>query len=107
MRYTIKKINTEIPSRLIDPSEYLLYLPEKQVLICRTCKYCMHPNGVENHLQRKHLAISLKVRKELISYARDLTLQSQSEVITSITIISVFEYLEVTQGFRYSACNSL
>ena len=45
------KISTEIPSRTIDASEYLLYLPEQQILIYRTCKYYPHLDGVENHLQ--------------------------------------------------------
>jgi hypothetical protein len=101
------KISTEIPSRMIDESKYLLYLPEQQLLICRTCKYCLHPDGVENHLQRKHLAIPLKIRKELVSYVRGLTLRSPSEVITPVTVVSAFEWLEVIQGFRCSVCNSL
>src|SRR5947207_11622720 len=102
------KISKEIPSETtIDTSEYLLYLPEQQVLICRTCKYCLHPNEIENHLQRKHLAIPLKIRKELVSYVEGLMLRSPSEVITSIIVVSAFECLKITQGFRCSTCNCL
>ena len=102
------KISREIPSRTtIDIFEYLLYLLEQQILIYRICKYYLHPNGVENHLQWKYLVISLKICKELMSYIEGLMLQSSSKVITSITIISVFECLEIIQGFCCLACNCL
>ena len=75
-------------SKMIDISKYLLYLQEQQALICRSCKYCLQPNGIENHLQRKHSAIPLKVRKELVSYAESLILRNPSEVVTPVTVMT-------------------
>jgi hypothetical protein len=92
---------------MIDASKYLLYLREEQALTCRSCKYCLQPNGIENHLQREHLMVPLKVRKELVSYAESLVLRNPSEVITPVTIVPVYDCLKVTPGFRCSMCNSL
>ena len=92
---------------MIDISKYFLYLQEEQALICRSCKYCLQPNGIENHLGRQHTAVALEVRKELVSYAESLTLRNPSEVIAPVTIVPVFDCLKVTQGFRCSMCNSL
>ena len=92
---------------MIDASEYVLYLQEQQALVCRDCKYCLQPNGVEKHLQRSHLAIELEVRKELVSYSESLTLRNPSEIVTPRTVVPAFDCLEITRGFRCSACNSL
>src|SRR5947207_14519125 len=92
---------------MIDISKYLLYLQEEQALICRSCKHCLQPNGVENHLQRKHSAVPLEVRKELLSYAESLILRNPSEVVMPVTVVPIFDCLKVTQGFRCSMCNSL
>src|SRR5438046_10352690 len=51
--------------RMTNESEYLLYLLEQQALICRSCQYCLQPDGVRRHLQRKHQAIPLKGVSEL------------------------------------------
>jgi hypothetical protein len=52
---------------MINTSEYLLYLQEQQALVCRSCKYCLQPNGVERYLQRNHLAISLKILSSIVA----------------------------------------
>jgi Orsellinic acid/F9775 biosynthesis cluster protein D len=93
--------------RMINGPEYLLYLLEQQVLICRSCQYCLQPNGVRGHLQRKHQAIPLKVRKELVIYAESLTLRDPSKVVTPAAIIPAFEGLKVTPGYCCSICGSL
>lgn len=92
---------------MINASKYLLYLQEQQVLICRGCKYCLQPNGVEKHLGREHSAIPLKVRKELVSYAASLILRNPSEVVAPVAVGSAFDGLKVIQGFRCSICQSL
>ena len=94
-------------SRMIDASEYLIYLQEQQALICRGCKYCLQPNGVEKHLQRKHSAILLEVRKELISYRESLILRNPSEVVASVAVGPAFDGLKVIQGFHCSICQGL
>ena len=93
--------------KMIDTSEYLLYLQEQQALVCRGCKYCLQRDGVERHLQRNHLATQLEIRKELVSYAESLILREPSEVIIPITVIPAFDCLEIIQGFQCSICNSL
>src|SRR5947207_9479751 len=92
---------------MINLSKYLLYLQEQQVLICRSCKYCLYPTWVENHLRRKHSAVPLEVRKELVSYAESLILRDPSKVIVPVTIVPAFDCLKVIEGFRCSICNSL
>src|SRR6266516_6775375 len=86
-------------SKMIDMSEYLLYLQEQQALVCRSCKYCLQPDGIEDHLHRKHLTIPLNVRRELVGYAKGLILRKASEIITRLTIISAFDCLTLTHGF--------
>lgn len=92
---------------MIDASEYLIYLQEQQALACRGCKYCLQPKGIEDHLQRKHLMVPLKVRRELVSYTGTLTLRNPKEVITPTGIVPAFDCLEVTDGFRCSICKRL
>lgn len=92
---------------MIDVSEYVKYLPEQQALICRGCKYCLQPNGVEGHLGRTHTAVKLEVRKELVSYAEKLTLRNPSEIMTPITAIPAFDDLRITRGFRCAFCDGL
>src|SRR6266496_4490886 len=86
-------------SKMIDMSEYLLYLQEQQALVCRSCKYCLQLNGVENHLRRlQHSAVQLEVRKELVSYAKSLILRNPSKIVAPVTIVSTFDCLKVIQG---------
>ena len=92
---------------MINSSEYLLYLREQQALICRDCKYCLQPNGVEKHLQRNHLAIPLEIRKELMSYAERLILRNPSEVVAPVAVGPAFDGLKVIQGFHCSICQGL
>jgi hypothetical protein len=76
---------------MIDTSEYLLYLEEQQALVCRGCKYCLQPDGVERHLQRNHLATQLEICKELVSHAGSLILREPWKVIVPITVIPAFD----------------
>ena len=92
---------------MIDASNYLIYLREQQTLICRSCEYCLQPNGIEKHLQRTHSVIPLKIRRELVSYAESLILRNPFEVITSFTVIPIFDCLKMTPGFRCLMYNSL
>src|SRR6266496_3667589 len=94
-------------SKMINVSKYLLYLQEEQALIYRNCKYCLQSNGVENHLQRKHSTIPLKVCKKLMNYVESLILRNPSEVVVLIIIVLIFDCLKVTQGFRCSIYNYL
>jgi hypothetical protein len=92
---------------MTDATEYLLYLQEQEALICRSCKHCLQPDGIEDHLRRKHLTIPLDVRKELVSYAKGLILRTPSEVVAPVTVDLAFDGLKVIQGFRCSICQSL
>lgn len=92
---------------MIDESKYLQYLEEQQALVCRNCKHCLQPDGVEDHLRRKDGKIPLDIRKKLVSYAESLTLRNPSEVIMPTTIVPAFDSLEVIQGFRCSFCSVL
>ena len=64
-------------------TEYILFLPEHCIIICRQCKYALAPGErIKKHFQSLHQAISLQTRKEIISYCETLTLLSPTDVIT-------------------------
>ena len=64
-------------------TEYISFLPEHCIIICRQCKYALAPGErIKKHFQSLHQAISLQTRKEIISYCETLTLLSPTDVIT-------------------------
>src|SRR5438876_122385 len=103
----IKSIIFIILIKMIDVNQYLIYLQDQQVHVCRTCKYCLQPNGTYAHLQSKHSEIPLKTRKKLVEYAKGLTLQSPSRVPIPTSLIASFECLKVTPGFQCLICGAL
>jgi len=93
--------------RMTDTSQYLSYLQEQQALACRSCKYCLQPNGVESHLQRKHSAVPLKIYKKLMNYAESLILRKSSKVVTPVIIVFIFDCLKIIERFCCLMCNYL
>ena len=91
----------------VDHSQYLIYLCEYKLLVCRSCKHCLQSNGIPSHLVKKHKVIPLSTRKELIKYAQGLLLYDSKQVITLTSPLPAFECLEIINGFECLICNSL
>jgi Orsellinic acid/F9775 biosynthesis cluster protein D len=94
------------PERL-DYTKYFVYLHEHKLLVCRDCKHCLQPNGIQLHLQKKHRSTQLVTRKALIEYANGLLLRGSKEAIAPTIPLPVFECLEITNGFQCLICDSL
>jgi len=90
--------------RMTDISEYLIYLPKEELIICRACKYALTPNGLELHLQRKHKTIPLPTRKILNTYSMGLDRRGPLTVIQPKRIIAGYDCLELIKGFQCSTC---
>jgi Orsellinic acid/F9775 biosynthesis cluster protein D len=95
---------------MIDPDDYLVYLNERKVLVCRPCKYALQNTGVKRHLKEKHQVIPNAVRKVLVEYTQSLSLLPFSQVrMPSITeSIPAFDCLKLFEnGCRCIQCNEL
>ena len=94
------------PERL-DYTKYFIYLHEHKLLVCHGCKHCLQPNGIQSHLQKKHQSTQLATRKELIEYAKGLSLHGPNQAITPTIPLPTFECLKITNGFQCLVCDSL
>lgn len=88
-------------------SEYLIYLQSEQLLICRTCRYCLQPKGVEQHLYREHKTIPLNTRNELVRYSQTLSVKNPTNVATPVNVVPAYEHLNITEGYCCLLCNAL
>ena len=91
----------------MDMSQYLTYLPTEQLLICRSCKYALQPNGVEKHLRDTHKAIPLKARQMLVVYSKNLLLCGPSIVTIPTEIVPRYHCLDLVNGFKCLTCGTL
>jgi|SRR5579859_3512704 len=48
-----------------EASEYLIHLVIEDIIICRPCKYSLHPNSIEKHFDRTH-TVSPQARVALV-----------------------------------------
>jgi len=92
---------------MTDISEYLIFLPKEQVLVCGSCKYALSSEGVHRHFQRTHKAIPLQVRKKLVDYTKTLSLCSPNNVEIPTGISHGFDCLKLIKGFCCSTCGEL
>ena len=61
--------------------DYILFLPEYCVLLCRSCKHAIRPkSGIQTHFQTKHQAVPIEVRKLILDYAEPLELKDPEDV---------------------------
>ena len=65
--------------------KYIKYKEEYGVLICLQHQYALMPgNGIKNHLNNFHTAISFETRNAIIEYGKTLDLVEPDNVFTSI-----------------------
>jgi hypothetical protein len=80
-------------------NEYTNYNQHFEVLICRICKTDI--TGIHRHFARNHQSqISLKIRKEIDEYIKNLNLQSIEYISNPIQEIEAIEGIEITEGFK-------
>ena len=87
--------------------DYFVYLKEQQLLVCRSCKYCLQLHGIERHLRWEHQSIPLLVRKELVNYMKSLAVINSIEVIIPIHSIPALDVLEIINRFCCMICKVL
>ena len=89
---------------------HITYLPEYTVVICRKCKYALHPSkrSIREHFRIVHKAISGEVRKAIVKYTNQLLLSTVEEVsLLSKDITKRIEGLELCNGYECNACGYL
>ena len=80
-------------------NEYINYNQHFEVLICRICKIGI--TGIHRHFARNHQSqISLKIRKEIDEYVKDLILRSVKHISNPMQEIEAIEGIEITEGFK-------
>ena len=92
---------------MLNLNDYLFYLENQRLIVCKSCRYCLQPDGVERHLRTEHEAVPLVVRKELVKYVDGLELVSFVELVSPTDVIQAFECLKVTNGFMCLICDGL
>ena len=85
---------------------YVTYLREHCVVVCRKCKYALHPGqrSIRRHFCTIHRSTPAKVRKAIGKYTGTLSLTGVKDVIipSNSTTTPIVE-LEVHKGFEYNA----
>ena len=78
---------------------HLLYLPSFQTIVCQTCEHGITKRGIRLHLERHHMDISLKERRELENYADDFHIAETTEVQSPLTTVEIIKGLKLHEGF--------
>src|SRR5215510_9147131 len=78
----------------MNPNEYLIYVSEYKVLICRSCEYCLQPGGLYRHFQSEHKEVPINIRKALVEYADSLNVVKPMDVRYPIQQINVIPGLK-------------
>jgi hypothetical protein len=85
--------------------EWLLYLPEYKVLICRHCKHSIKPeSGLARPLQYLHKSLPRPFRKVLVQYALGLPLVYPEAVPIPSAESASIEGLSVWDGWACDEC---
>jgi uncharacterized C2H2 Zn-finger protein len=86
---------------------YVTYLPEHAVVICRKCKYALHPGrrSIREHFYTIHKATTKAIRKSISKYTEKLSLNGVKDVMTPLnnTVDRIAE-LEICKGLECNAC---
>ena len=86
--------------------EYLLYLPDHRVLICRSCKHVIRPTrmGIGRHLLNMHKTLGKELRTALAKYANGFDLLPLEEVLHPMFGCQPIEGLSVSRGWNCREC---
>jgi len=85
--------------------DHVRYLAEHGVLICRPCKHAVEPEGgIRAHLQSKHVALPITVRRSLIEYAAGVPLKAPEDVTMPDATSSPIPELELKDGCQCDEC---
>jgi hypothetical protein len=86
--------------------EYLLHLPNHQVIICRPCKHALVPGGksVERHLRKWHKTMEVQDRRELVRYCQGLPLAIPKRVMAPVQDSQPIQGLALFDGQMCGPC---
>jgi hypothetical protein len=84
----------------MEASRYVSYLSEYHVLICRSCKCCISPNGdsIARHFMEKHITTPFGTCQLLIAYCNSLELTDPTKVEIPLTEVERISELELESG---------
>src|SRR5262245_50007554 len=85
--------------------QYVKYNSEFKVLICCKHKYCIKPTGIQRHFQDYHQKIPLAIRKEIIQYGSQLSLQEPNMIGTANKVILDLAIYEKGFQCKYNGCD--
>jgi len=86
---------------------YVTYLPEYAVIVCRKCKYALHPctRSIQKHFRSAHKSTTMAIRKSINKYTKELFLKEVKDVIVPLNnTIEPLPELELSQGFECNTC---
>jgi Protein of unknown function (DUF3505). len=89
---------------MLNVNDYIIYIEKYQVVLCRSCKYCLQPNGIFRHFQTEHKAVPMPIRKMLIDYTKGLELVAPAQVSIPNIMIPEIEGLNVMKGCVCKSC---
>ena len=92
---------------MLNVHEYLIYLEEEELLVCRICRYCLRWNGIERHLRKEHKVIPLNIRNELVRYSQTLSIKNPADIVIPGNTVPAYEYLNIIDGYCCLICNAL
>jgi len=84
-----------------EASRYVSFLTEYRVLICRSCKHGISPNGdgIARHFMEKHITMPIQTRQSILIYCNSLKLIDPSNVRIPTMEIERITELESSLGW--------
>jgi hypothetical protein len=86
---------------------YFIYNTKYRILICRQCKFVVHRDSLQRHLERRHGDRDWQIRNQLVVYARTLDLIPIKEMKLLQPDAEVIEGLDVLDGLNCTDCGYL
>lgn len=92
---------------MVDVTLFFSHVEQFKVLVCVKCEYCIQPARAEAHLRRSHKDIPLTVRKELIEFCANLSLDQPEAIASPLSCIAMIKGLKLVNGFKCMECGYL
>ena len=86
----------------VEANDLLTYLPEFQVLICRTCRFAVQPKALSSHLLRHQIYRS--ERRKLLERLKTYKLVEPEQIRTPLPDTPPLPHLPVYHGYK---CNEI
>jgi Orsellinic acid/F9775 biosynthesis cluster protein D len=83
--------------------QYVLYLDEFKVVICRQCEYGITKGGIRLHFERHHTSIPVKDRRALENHLLSLQIAEVKDVKAPVTAVEFIKGLKIHEGYMCAA----